>query len=62
MTTSKEITIFRVRKAPFDIKSQKGAFLFFENAIKTALKTKCNVYDNDKNCVWKYSKNGGKQK
>lgn len=50
----KEITIFRVRKAPFDLRSQKGAYFIFEAALKVAIKHKCNIYDNDKNCVWQY--------
>lgn len=49
-----EITIYRVRKTPNNLKSQKGAFFIFENAVKVANKTKCNVYDNAKNCVWNY--------
>lgn len=51
-----EITIYRVRKSPNDLKSQKGAFFMFENAVKVAIKYKCNVYDNFKNCVWSYKK------
>ena len=43
----KEITIYRVRKSFEDIKSQKGAFLIFETAVKTAQKYKLNVYNND---------------
>lgn len=49
-----EITIYRVRKTQKNIKSQKGAFFMLENAIKKALKTKCNVYDNLGICVWNY--------
>ena len=49
-----EITIFRVRKSPDNIKSQKGAYLIFENALKTAIKHKCNIYDNNKKCVFCY--------
>lgn len=56
-----EITIYRVRKSADDIKSQKGAYFMLETAIKRAFLTKCNVYDNKKNCVWQY-KNGGKLK
>lgn len=53
-----EITIYRVRKSPNDLKSQKGAFFIFENAVKVAIKHKCNVYDNSKNCVWSYKSKG----
>ena len=48
--------IYRVRKQSDDIASQKGAFFFLENAIKIAKKTKCNVYNNNKICVWKYGR------
>lgn len=48
--------IYRVRKQSDDIASQKGAFFFLENAIKIAMKTKCNVYNNNKICVWKYGR------
>lgn len=51
----KEITIYRVRKSPNDLKSQKGAFFIFENAVRIAIKHKCNIYDNFKNCVWSYN-------
>lgn len=50
----KEITIYRVRKSPENLKTQKGAFFIFENAVKLAKRTRCNVYDNYKNCVWSY--------
>ncbi|MBR4972845.1 MAG: hypothetical protein IKY45_00090 [Clostridia bacterium] len=50
----KEITIYRVRKSPENFKTQKGAFFIFENAVKLAKRTRCNVYDNYKNCVWSY--------
>lgn len=43
----KEITIFRVRKSFKDIKSQKGAFLIFETAVKIAKKHGLNVYNNE---------------
>lgn len=46
--------IYRVRKSFEDIKSQKGAFLLLENAIIKAKKTRRNVYDNNKNCVWNF--------
>lgn len=47
-----------VRKSKDNIKSQKGAFFLLENAIKKARKTKCNVYDEQKNCVWNFKKGG----
>ncbi len=50
-----EIQIFRVRRSPYDLKSQKGAYFMFENAVKSAKKHKCNVYDNDKNCLFSYN-------
>lgn len=46
--------IYRVRKSFDNIKSQKGAYFILENAIERARKTKCNVYDGNKNCVWLY--------
>ncbi len=49
-----DIEIFRVRKSFYNIKSQKGAFFILENAIITAQKHKCNVYNNKKECVWEY--------
>lgn len=49
----KEINIFRVRPEFNDIKGQRGAFVLFECAVKCAKKTKCNVYDNDGNCLFK---------
>lgn len=48
------IKIYRVRKSFDDIKNQKGAFFLLENAINLAKKTRCNVYDGDKNCIWQY--------
>ena len=42
----REITIYRVRKSFCDIKSQKGAFLLFEAAVRCAEKHRINVYDN----------------
>ena len=47
--------IYRVRKSFDDIKGQKGAYFLLENAVKRAKKTKCNVYDANKKCVWDYS-------
>lgn len=47
--------IYRVRKEFGDIKCQKGAYFLLKNAVKRAKKTKCNVYDGNKNCVWDYS-------
>ncbi len=49
-----DIKIFRVRKSPYNLKSQKGAYFMFENAVKAAIKHKCNVYDNNKNCLFNY--------
>ena len=49
-----KIKIYRVRKSFYDIKSQVGAFLLLENAISLAKKTRCNVYDGNKNCIWQY--------
>lgn len=49
-----ERQFFRVRRSWEDIKSQKGAFLILENAISLAKKTKCNIYNNQKECVWNY--------
>lgn len=57
-----EITIYRVRKSWDDIKSQKGAYFMLETAIKKAFLTRCNVYDNNKNCVWEYNKNKKRRK
>lgn len=48
-------TVYRVRKSFNDIKSQTGAYLILENAIKKAAQTKCNVYDGNKNCVWHFN-------
>jgi len=47
--------IYRVRKRFDDIKGQKGACYILQNAINIAKKTKCNVYDGSKRCVWDYS-------
>ena len=44
--------IYRVRKSFEDIKSQAGAFFILENAINKAQKTKRNVYDGNKKCIW----------
>ena len=49
--------IFRVRKSAHDIKSQKGAYFILENAVLRAKKTKCNVYDNNLKCVFKFCEN-----
>ena len=46
--------LYRVRKSWNDIASQKGVYFLLENAIETAKKYGCNVYDNKKNCVWNY--------
>ena len=57
-----EIILYRVRKSPNNLRSQKGVFFFFENAVKRAIKTKCNVYDDKKNCVWSYKQNKNKRR
>lgn len=41
----KEITIYRVRRTFNDIKSQKGAFILYEAAVKVANKTGLCVFD-----------------
>lgn len=51
------MVIYRVRKEFDDIKSQKGAFFILENAIQTAKRYGCNVYDNNKNCIWNFKEN-----
>ncbi len=56
-----DIKLFRVRKSFDDIQSQAGAFLIYENAVELAKKTKQNVYNHKKECVWNYeeeTKNG----
>ena len=60
-----DIEIFRVRKDWHDFKTQAGAFLILENAIELAKKTKQNVYNRRKECVFNYKeeiKNGKIQK
>lgn len=47
--------IYRVRKSAHDIKSQTGAYRYLENAIKRAVETCCNVYDNTLKCVYEYN-------
>lgn len=49
-----DVQLFRVRSSWDDIKSQSGAFFIFENALEAAKKSKQNVYDNSKRCVWNY--------
>lgn len=49
-----DIEIFRVRKCWDDIKTQAGAFFVFENAVEVAKKTKQNVYNHKKECVFSY--------
>ncbi len=49
-----DIKIYRVRKNWDDIKSGAGAFFIFENAVRVAKETGCNVYNNKKQCVWNY--------
>lgn len=44
--------VYRVRKSAHDIKSQTGAYRCLENAIKRAVETCCNVYDNTLKCVY----------
>ena len=59
------VEIFRVRKSWDDFKTQAGAFLILENAIGLAKKTKQNVYNYKKECVWNFEeeiKNGKIQK
>ena len=51
---SNDLELYRIRKSWSNIASQKGVFFIFENAVKTARKFGCNVYDNKKNCVWNY--------
>ena len=58
MKKGETMEIYTVRKSANDIKSQKGAFFMLENAIKIATKTRCNVYDSNKNCVWNKHKGG----
>ena len=48
-------TVYRVRKNYDDIKSQTGAYFILENAIKKAVQTKRNVYDGNKNCIWRFN-------
>ena len=49
-----KMEIYRVRKSWINIASQVGAFFVLENAIEVAKKSKCNVYNSSKNCVWSY--------
>ncbi|MBQ3052986.1 MAG: hypothetical protein IJD55_04735 [Clostridia bacterium] len=51
------IKLYRVRRSFDDIRSQAGAFFILENAINKAYKTRLNVYDENKNCVWSYKNN-----
>lgn len=48
-----EINIYRVRKTFNDIKSQKGAFLLFEAAVKCAEREGLNVFDGDGKLLYK---------
>lgn len=52
-----EMTIYRVRSSAENIKSQKGAYFLLEAAIKKAKQSKCNVYDNNLKCIFKYGGN-----
>lgn len=49
-----DLQIYRVRKTWGNIASQKGVFFILDNAVMTAKKYGCNVYDNKKKCVWNY--------
>ncbi|MBQ6825475.1 MAG: hypothetical protein IJP34_02295 [Clostridia bacterium] len=53
----KTLTIYRVRRSASNIKSQKGAYILLEAAIKKAKQCKCNVYDNNFKCIFKYGGN-----
>lgn len=56
-----DVEIFRVRNTWNDFKSQAGAFFVFENAVEVAKKTRQNIYNRNKECVWNYKeelKNG----
>ncbi len=57
-----DVKLFRVRSSWENIKSQSGAFFIFENAVEAAKKSKQNVYDNKKQCVWNFKEelNNGK--
>ena len=48
----REITIYRVRRSFYDIKSQKGAFFLFASAVKCAKKYRLNIYDNKGNVLF----------
>lgn len=54
MENFNDLEIYRVRKSWDNIASQKGVFFILENAVKTAKKFGCNVYNNKKNCVWNF--------
>ena len=54
MKNCNDVELYRVRKSWNNIASQKGVFFILENAVRAAKKYSCNVYDNDKNCVWNY--------
>ncbi len=56
MNCNSDISLFRVRKSWDSITSQVGAYFILENAIKMAIKTKSNVYNNKKECVFDYEK------
>ena len=56
-----DLRLFRVRNSFDDIKSQTGVFYIFENAVEAAKKSRQNVYNHKKECVWNYKeelKNG----
>lgn len=56
MNCNGDVPLFRVRKSWKDIASQKGAFFILENAVKIAKQNGCNVYNNNKECVFSFKK------
>lgn len=54
MEKTNGVQLFRVRKSWLNIASQVGAYFIFENAVKAAEKSGCNVYNGAKQCVWNY--------
>ncbi len=56
MKFDNDLQLFRVRKAWDDIRSQTGAYFILDNAVNMAIKTKSNVYNNNKECVFNYGK------
>lgn len=49
------LEVYRVRKSARDIKSQTGAYRCLECAIKRAVETGCNVYNNALKCIYEYN-------